>query len=128
MAMILLVEQDPVERDSFVRAVADAHRVIAVSALGEAWASLVDADILVVGLEQSQDADLTILDRVDALRPGLPVVLTAPATLHGWQMLRTGMRLGARDFLTKPFDEQEVGQTIRLALSAEKAESPSLPG
>lgn len=127
MSTILLVEQDASERDAFVRAVGAGYRVIAVGALSEAWANLVDADVLVVGLEQSADADLTILDRVHALRPGLPVVLTAPATLHGWQMLRAGMRLGAREFLTKPFDEQEVSQTIRVATHVEGPESSSLP-
>lgn len=116
MSTILLVEQDPGERDAFVRAVGADHRVIAAGALNDAWANVGEADLLVVGLEQSADADLTILDRVHALRPGLPVVLTAPATLHGWKMLRTGMRLGAREFLTKPFDQDEVRQTVLLAV------------
>jgi two-component system response regulator QseB len=116
MGVILLVEQDAAERDSFVRAVAAEHRAIAVQTLADAWASLVDADLLVVGLDQSDDASLTILDRVHAVRPGLPVVITAPTTLHGWQLLRSGMRLGARDFLSKPFDHAEVRQTIRSAL------------
>jgi DNA-binding NtrC family response regulator len=125
MAVILLVERDAAECDSFVGAVATEHRVIAVATLGDAWASLTDADVLVVGLEQSADADLTILDRVRALRPGLPVVITAPATLHGWQLLRTGMRLGAREFLSKPFDDDEVRQTVRTALERRE---PAQPG
>jgi DNA-binding NtrC family response regulator len=117
MATILLVERDAAECDSFVRAVAADHRVIAVATLDDAWASLVDADLLIVGLEQS-DTDLTVLDRVRALRADLPVVITAPATLHGWELLRTGMRLGAREFLTKPFDDEEIRQTLRSAIFA----------
>jgi DNA-binding NtrC family response regulator len=126
MATILLVEQDADECDGFVRAVAADHRVIAVAALDDAWASLVDADLLIVDLGQSNDANLTVLDRVRALRPELPVVITATATLHGWQLLRTGMRLGAREFLTKPFDEAEVRQTIRSAMQPERLEASSL--
>jgi DNA-binding NtrC family response regulator len=124
MGVVLLVEQDAAERDSFVRAVAGEHRAIAVAALADAWASLVDADLLVVGLNQSDDADLTVLDRVRALRPDLPVVITAPATLHGWQALQAGMRLGAHDFLTKPFDLQEVRQTVLLATQKQSEASP----
>ena len=123
MATILLVEQDPAECEAFVRAVAAAHRVIAVAALDDAWASLVDADLLIVDLEQSNDVNLTVLDRVREVRPGLPVVITATATLKGWQLLRTGMRLGAREFLTKPFDEAEVRQTIRSATQPERLEA-----
>lgn len=124
MPTILLVEEDGTERDGFVRAVAADHRVIAVTALDDAWASLVDADLLIVDLEQSDD--LTVLDRVQALRPELPVVITATATLHGWRLLRTGMRLGASEFLTKPFDEAEVRQTIRSAMQPERSEASSL--
>jgi DNA-binding NtrC family response regulator len=126
MSTVLLVERDVAERDGVVRAIGAEHRVIAVDALEQAWAKLAEADLLIVGLEQSDDADLTVLDRVHALRPGLPVVLTAATTLHGWQLLRTGMRLGAHDFLTKPFDEQEVRQTITLVLQRENPETPAL--
>jgi DNA-binding NtrC family response regulator len=123
MPTILLVEPDATERDDFVRAVAAEHRVIAVAALDDAWAGLVDADLLIVDLEQSDDGSLTVLDRVQALRPELPVVVTATATLHGWQLLRTAMRLGAREFLTKPFDDEEVRQTVRSAVQSERLEA-----
>lgn len=113
MSTILLIEQEAGERAAFIRAVGNDDRVIACATLEEAWPSLVDADLLVVGLAQSAGTELVVLDRIHALRPDLPVVITAPATLHGWQMLRSGMRLGAREFLTKPFDAQEVRQTVR---------------
>jgi DNA-binding NtrC family response regulator len=127
MHTILLVERDAGDRAAFVGAIDGGHRVIAVGDLGEAWEALDRADLLVVGLEQSDEADLTILDRVQAARPDLPVVLTAPATLHGWRLLRAGMRLGARDFLTKPFDPDEVRQTVLLAARPKRPE-PSLSG
>jgi DNA-binding NtrC family response regulator len=125
MATIVLVERDAAECDSFARAVGAEHRVIAFGALDQAWAQLSVADLLIVGLEQGEGADLTVLDRVHAVRPALPVVITAPATLHGWQLLRSGMRLGAHEFLTKPFDDAEVRQTVLLALRTNQPE-PSL--
>lgn len=120
MSTILLIEREASERAAFIRAVGN-ERVIASATLGEAWPSLVNADLVVVGLAQSSDTDLTVLDRIHELRPDLPVVITAPATLHGWQMLRSGMRLGAREFLTKPFDPDEVRQTV-LAVRREQPE------
>lgn len=122
MTTILLVERNEGERTKFVDAVGPAVRVIAAGALGDAWERLAEADLLVVGLEQSEDAGLTVLDRVRAARPDLPVVLTAPATLHGWRLLRSGMRLGAHDFLTKPFDPDEVRQTMLLATRPKEPE------
>jgi DNA-binding NtrC family response regulator len=125
MATVVLVESDAAECDRFTSAVGAEHRVIAVGALDEAWAQLSTAHLLVIGLEQGEGADLTVLDRVRAVHPGLPVVITAPATLHGWQLLRSGMRLGAHEFLTKPFDAAEVRQTVSLTLSSHQPE-PSL--
>jgi FixJ family two-component response regulator len=54
------------------------------------------------------------------------VVITATATLQGWRLLRTGMQLGAREFLTKPFDDAEVRQTVRTATQSERFEASSL--
>src|SRR5690242_12986443 len=102
MSTIVLIEPEAAERDRFMRAAGPDHRVIAVDSLDDANATVAEADLVVVALGPD-GMDLTVLDRLFALRPSLPVVITAPATLHGWQLLRNGMRLGAREFLTKPF-------------------------
>jgi len=119
MSTIVLIEPETAERERFIRAAGAENRVIAVDDLDAPH--LTDADLVVVGLG-SDGLDLTVLDRLFAMRPELPVVITAPATLHGWQLLRSGMRLGAREFLTKPFDEQEVAQTIHVVTKAARSE------
>ena len=122
MSTIVLIETDAAERECFVHAAGPEHRVVAVDSFDDPKADIADADLLVVGLGPD-GMDLTVLDRVFALRSDLPVVITAPATLHGWQLLRSGMRLGAREFLTKPFDEQEVAQTIQSVTRTARPES-----
>lgn len=122
MSVIVLIEPEAAERERFIRAAGPENRVIEVDGLDLLADRVAEADLVVVGLGP-EGMDLTVLDRVFALRSDLPVVITAPATLNGWQLLRSGMRLGAREFLTKPFDEQEVAQTVQSVTKTARPES-----
>jgi DNA-binding response OmpR family regulator len=124
MSVIVLIEPDAAERECFIHAAGPENRVIAVDGPDVPADHVAEADLVVVGLGPD-GMDLTVLDRLFALRADLPIVITAPATLHGWQLLRSGMRLGAREFLTKPFDEQEVAQTIQVITNPARPE-PSM--
>ena len=118
MSAILLVEHDFTVR----RALADlltasGHRVDSVAMPGEALHRLAGADLLILDMDGPREGALTALDEIRAARPDIPVVATASATWHGWRMLSTAMRLGTDDFLTKPFDRDEVSVTIPSALA-----------
>jgi two-component system response regulator AtoC len=117
MSAILLVEHDPTVR----RALADlltasGHRVDSVATAGEAVHRLAGADLLILDMDGPRESSFAAFDQVRAARPDIPVVATASATWHGWKTLSTAMRLGTDDFLTKPFDDDEVSLTIRGAL------------
>lgn len=118
MSAILLVEHDLTVR----RALADlltasGHRVESVAMPGEALHRLAGADLLILDMDGPRESTFPVFDQIRAARPDIPVVATASATWHGWKTLSTAMRLGTDDFLTKPFDDDEVALTIRSALA-----------
>src|SRR2546428_12603699 len=70
---------------------------------------LVLLDILMRG-----GGGLEVLQELKGLGPGLPVIMVA-----GVKAVRTtvaAMKLGASDYLTKPFQEEELRAAIRRAL------------
>ncbi|MCC8112468.1 MAG: sigma-54 dependent transcriptional regulator [Bacteroidales bacterium] len=65
---------------------------------------------------------LELLRRVKALRPGLPVILiTAWGTIP---LAVEGMRLGASDFITKPWNNQELLRRIETILQLNSKPTP----
>jgi DNA-binding NtrC family response regulator len=121
MSAILLVEHDFTAR----RALADlltasGHDVVSVAMPHEALDALARAELLVFDMDGPREYALAVLDQIRAAQPDIPVVVTASATWHGWRTVSTAMRLGADDFLTKPFDQDEVCQTIRSTLARER--------
>ena len=67
---------------------------------------------------------LALLEQITALAPGVPVIL-----LTGWgtmELAVRGMKAGARDFLTKPWDNEHLLQSIRTCLRVERAPTQDL--
>jgi DNA-binding NtrC family response regulator len=65
---------------------------------------------------------LDLLRRIRAARPGLPVILiTAWGSI---QLAVEGMKAGAADFITKPWSNEQVHQSVRTALGLAATRGP----
>jgi DNA-binding NtrC family response regulator len=72
------------------------------------------------------DEGLALLGRLHALRPNVPVIL-----ITAWGSIPlavAGMRAGAADFVTKPWSNSQVVQSVQtaIALAAGRAEAPAV--
>lgn len=66
-------------------------------------------------LETSGEEGLDLLGKILSLDPGMPVIL-----ITGWatiELAMKGMRAGARDFLSKPWSNEQLLQSIQTALA-----------
>ncbi|HEY4119977.1 MAG TPA: sigma-54 dependent transcriptional regulator [Byssovorax sp.] len=126
MATILIVDDDRTIREGLVRMVASAGwtaRAVegVVSARAELARTPVDCVLLDIRLKDGDGLDL--LAELRAARPGLPVVM---ATAYG-DSDRTiqAMKLGAFEYLTKPFDLDRLLDTLRRAVTDVAVASPT---
>jgi two-component system response regulator AtoC len=73
-------------------------------------------DVVLTDLRMAPMDGLTLLERLQARHPGRPVVML---TAHGTvDTAVNAMKLGAFDYLTKPFDKDELKLVIRKAAAA----------
>jgi two-component system, NtrC family, response regulator len=113
---ILVVDDDPGLRDSFRLILEDEFEVLdvpdghqALDIVRSCQVDLVLLDIRLPGMD-----GLEVLERIKGLDEQLDVILvTAVKTVR---TAVSAMKLGALDYLTKPFDEDEVLALIRRAL------------
>ena len=113
---ILVVDDDPGLRDSFRVILEDEYEVLDVpdglGALEIVRSCQVDLVLLDIRLPEMDGIE--VLERIKALDEQLEVILvTAVKTLR---TVVAAMKLGAFDYLTKPFDEEEILALIRRAL------------
>ena len=75
-------------------------------------------DLVVSDLRMPEVDGMALLAHCSASYPGLPVILI---TAHGTvDSAVEALKQGAHDFITKPFDQQELQATIRKALATEE--------
>ncbi|OFW28643.1 MAG: Fis family transcriptional regulator [Acidobacteria bacterium RIFCSPLOWO2_02_FULL_65_29] len=71
-------------------------------------------DLVLTDVRMPEMDGLELLTRIKAMQPDLPVImLTAHGTIHS---AVEAMRLGAFDYLTKPFDREQLKAAVRKAL------------
>src|SRR3989442_6141736 len=112
---VLVVDDDPGVRESFRLILEDHYDVVDVadgpSALDVVRASPVDLvllDIRMTGMD-----GIEVLERIKAIDEGIEVILvTAVKTVR---TAVAAMKLGAFDYLTKPFEEDELLSLSRRA-------------
>src|SRR6266853_278654 len=119
---VLVVDDDPGVRESFRLILEDHYDVVDVpdgpSALDVVRASQVDLvllDIRMTGMD-----GIEVLERIKAIDEGIEVILvTAVKTVR---TAVAAMKLGAFDYLTKPFEEDELLSLSRRALEKRSLE------
>ncbi|MFK7984569.1 MAG: sigma-54-dependent transcriptional regulator [Sandaracinaceae bacterium] len=84
-------------------------------------------DVVVTDLRMPEMDGMALLDALAQLAPGLPSIML---TAHGTMATAVeAMKRGAHDFLTKPFDREEVlhkvDTALRLSLHATDAPTPA---
>jgi DNA-binding NtrC family response regulator len=73
-------------------------------------------DLLLLDLPQGNDDGLHMLRWLHRLRPELPIVLISEADDPNQK--REAIRLGASDYVVKPFDHQQIEKILRRQLSS----------
>jgi len=116
-SQLLIVEDDPGMRDCLHLVLDDEYSVLeaadgqtAIKTVQTRSVDLVLLDLLIPDID-----GIEILQQVKALRHDLPVIV-----LTGVKTLRTAvevMKLGACDYFTKPFQEEELIASIQRALA-----------
>jgi DNA-binding NtrC family response regulator len=120
--VILVVDDEPNVRESFRLVLEDAYDVIDVpdgaAALDVVRTSSVDLVLLDIRLPEMDGIE--VLERLKALDEGVEVILvTAVKTVR---TAVAAMKLGAFDYVTKPFDEDELLSLVRRALQKRSLE------
>src|SRR5213080_2884999 len=120
--VVLVVDDDAGVRESFRLTLEDHYDVVDVPdglrALDAVRASQVDLVLLDIRLPEMDGIE--VLERIKAIDDGVEVILvTAVKTVR---IAVDAMKLGAFDYLTKPFDEDELLSLIRRALEKRSLE------
>ncbi len=90
------------------------HRVVHASSAERALSMLPAADVVVTDFAMPGMDGLAFTERARALEPALPVIVV---TAHGSERVAVrAMKLGAYDYLAKPFDNEELRATVERAL------------
>jgi DNA-binding NtrC family response regulator len=120
-ALILAVDDDDAVTASLELLLGQAgYRCISAASPAEALALLADREISLVLQDMNYSRRTTgeegmrLLEGIKAARPGMPVILiTAWGSI---ELAVRGMKAGAADFITKPWGNKQVLQSVRTAL------------
>ena len=119
MTAILLVDDEPGVLFTITEVLTErGHRVITARTGDEALGKLDDADAVVTDLAMPGMSGLELMVQIAQRDPTLPVILL---TAHGSERVAVAaMKQGAYDYLTKPFDIDEVALVAERALEARR--------
>jgi two-component system NtrC family response regulator len=131
--MILIVDDDPSVTASLgllLKQAGLASHAVATPAEALEWLGGHEARLVLQDMNFSRrtsgEEGLALLREVRALRPSLPVVL-----ITAWGSIALaveGMKAGAADFVTKPWTNQQLVQTVETALGLAATAPPSAGG
>jgi putative two-component system response regulator len=113
---VLVVDDERGVRESMRMLLKDYYQVAVAASGSEAIAVLKDVqpDVVLLDLRMPDMSGIDVLQSIKAIDPNIEVILvTAYATVD---TARKALRLGAFDYLTKPFDPQELESIVRRGL------------
>jgi two-component system response regulator AtoC len=114
--VILVVDDDASLRESFRLILEDAYDVIDAADGRQAIDAVTSrqVDLVLLDIRLPEMDGIEVLERIKALDDGIEVVLvTAVRTVR---TAVAAMKLGAFDYVTKPFEEEELLAVVRRAL------------
>ncbi len=122
-ARVLIVDDEERMAEVIAAALRRAGHECETCASGAAALAALDArgaDVVVTDWKMPEMDGIELLRRLHARRPGLPVILV---TAHGTvPSAVAAMREGAFDYVTKPFDNDELRATVARALEMRRLE------
>lgn len=128
LASVLVVEDDPAIRRGLCDALRFAGYTVADAADGEAGlrsATSQEFDIVLLDILMPKMDGLQVLTRLRETKPGIPVIFL---TARGEEQDRVkGLRLGADDYVVKPFSTRELFGRMRAVLQRIEGKAPGLP-
>jgi DNA-binding NtrC family response regulator len=123
-ARVLVIDDDQIVLDSISQILTDENYDVDVSLRGAEGldrAIREDYDIVLTDIRMPDIGGIKVLRGIRQKRPALPVVMiTGYATAPSAEM---AMKLGAADFIEKPFEPEELLKTVASALQT--ARTPS---
>ncbi|MEO6775404.1 MAG: sigma-54 dependent transcriptional regulator [Kofleriaceae bacterium] len=119
MSRVLLVDDEPAVLFTLSELLLErGHKVSTAKNGVEALTKLEDAETVLTDLSMPRMDGLELMTQIVARDPSLPVILL---TAHGSEKVAVAaMKQGAYDYLTKPFDIDEVAIVIERALEARR--------
>jgi DNA-binding NtrC family response regulator len=117
MPNVLLVDDEPGVLFTLQEVLVDrGHSVVTARSGAEALTRLDDAEVVLTDLHMPGMTGLELITAIAARDAALPVILL---TAHGSERVAVAaVKAGAYDYLTKPFDIDEVAVVIERALEA----------
>ena len=102
------------------------HHVIAVSDGAQAWAALADHEVhaLITDLRMPKMDGMELLARTVKAYPGIPAIML---TAHGSvDNAVKAVKLGAFDYIEKPFEQKQIKQVVAKALRTQELRSQEI--
>ena len=115
MSRILIVDDEPSVLFTVGELLGErGHETVEARSAGEALERVEGVDLVLTDLEMGAVSGLELLRQLREREPALPVIML---TAHGSErMAVAAMKSGAWDYLTKPFDTDELMLTVDRAL------------
>ncbi|NQT91208.1 MAG: sigma-54-dependent Fis family transcriptional regulator [Lentisphaerae bacterium] len=116
MKHILVVDDERGTRESLKAVFSDRYILSEAENAAEGLRKLSEqkVDLLLLDVVMPEKDGLTLLREARELYPGLPVIMISGTTSA--RPVVEAMRVGAQDFVTKPFDVEELRHIVRRAI------------